>query len=113
VGHEGQRVTTPAPKLPPDALIAGQVWRILEARDETLMSGKWGLTTEADATIRLDPDAPQPRTLIHELMHAAELGLHTDISHDAVQALAAGLASALISRPVLAEWIAARARGDA
>lgn len=60
----------------------------------------------------MDPLAPQPRTIFHELLHAANEGIETTVDHDTLSALASGLADAMLSRPVLAEWIAARARGE-
>jgi hypothetical protein len=105
-------MSTPAPKLPADVVISGRVWE-LEVRDGlNLDEERAGLTQFSRGRIVLDTDAAQPRTMLHELMHAAEETLESDIPHDTIAALAAGLADALISRPVLAEWIAARARGD-
>lgn len=105
-------MTAPAPKLPADVVIAGRVWSLEEIDDLLVDEDKAGYVQASRGKIGLDTDAPQPRTLIHELMHAAEEGLDTEIPHDTIAALAAGLADAMISRPILADWIAARARGE-
>jgi hypothetical protein len=104
--------TTPAPKLPTDVLVSGQVWEIHEVGELLAHEGEWGETHSSRGRIQMDRLAPQPRTVFHELLHAANQGIETTLDHDTLAALASGLADAMLSRPVLAEWIAARARGE-
>lgn len=84
--------------------VAGRRWEIVIDPD-VVDDDAFGVTIPRRRRIALAAD-PDLRTVLHELLHASEEGLDTDVPHDTVAALAAGLASALLSRPELARWVA-------
>jgi hypothetical protein len=89
--------------------VLGTEWEVVEVEHLVADEEIWGDTASRTREIRLDPDADQPTTLVHEIYHTIEQALAIQLSeseddHPVAQQLAKGFVSVCIENVDFFDW---------
>lgn len=75
---------------------------------ELLHDGKFGFSNSRTQSITYSPGQAHDQvrdTVIHEIIHAIDFGVHLELKEEQVHALAAGLYATLNDNPELTKWL--------
>jgi hypothetical protein len=97
---------------PPSSVqILGREWKVELAPDLLVTANAHGMALSNEGRILLWPAAPQPATIIHELIHAVEHELGFELPEKTVKRVSTGLSAVLADNPKLRLYLLEASQG--